>query len=313
MFVVCTCFVYADKGRIRISNAVVSEDSQRAVILYNTNKEVLILGTDMSSDVTTTALMFIPFPSNPKVGLADPDAMANAANLVQTYMLKFTSALSKGKGVSGGYRQAGVVLELKEKLNGHDLTVVKVNSMPEFKSWVRGFLKKKGITFEEDRDTETIVADYLQKNIKYFVFDMVDITQEMHSVAPLMYTFKSKMLYYPLTTSNTLSGRRKIDIILITTATEKSPGRDSVYDKDSRSYQFFEYSSSAKITGSDLENIYPGYKKFFEGHNIYIQLMKYAGVYNFKNDILIDPATGVDKALDIPSYYYHKLSSQLQK
>ena len=38
------CTVHADMGRVTTSDAVVSEDSQKAIIFHNLEEEILILG-----------------------------------------------------------------------------------------------------------------------------------------------------------------------------------------------------------------------------------------------------------------------------
>jgi serpin B len=276
----CACAGYADMGGIHAYDAAINEDSQKAVILHNLKQEVLILGADMRSDTTTAVLRFIPFPSEPKVSLAPPDALESAAKLIKRHRLKF---YYQTKGVSPS--SSGVELKFSEKLGEHDLTVVKVNDINYFREWVNRFFKEKGLpTKEKYPDVEAVAADYLKRGINYFVFDLVNLTPETHFVDPLMFLFESKMLYYPLKTSNTLSGKREIDLILITPGTlEKSgfsPGN-------------FIFSSLATISMYEIENIFPDCENFFGEQNIYLQLMRHRGEYDFQDDILFDPSKGV--------------------
>lgn len=57
----------ADMGRIYATDAQVSEESQKAIILHSLEEEVLILGTDLKADKKTSIIRFIPFPSEPVV------------------------------------------------------------------------------------------------------------------------------------------------------------------------------------------------------------------------------------------------------
>jgi hypothetical protein len=58
----------ADMGRVFVSTTgvTVSEDAQKAIILHNNKKEVLILGTQLRADRRTPIIRFIPFPSEPR-------------------------------------------------------------------------------------------------------------------------------------------------------------------------------------------------------------------------------------------------------
>ena len=79
--------VSGDMGRIITYDADVREDSQKAIILHNLEEEVLILGTDLVSDRRTTLLRFIPFPTEPKVSLAEGDPFDLASKLVRRHKL----------------------------------------------------------------------------------------------------------------------------------------------------------------------------------------------------------------------------------
>jgi serpin B len=287
-FLAFVCPAIADMGGIHASNAVINEDSQKAVILHNFNQEVLILGADMSSDTATAVLRFIPFPSEPKVSLAPAGALEAAAKLIKRHRLKFIF-YSKG----GGPSLSGVEIKFSEKLGEHDLTAVRINDIAAFREWVKNFLREKGMPSNgKYPDVEKTADDYVKRGINYFVFDLVDLTPEIHSVAPLMFVFDSKMLYYPLETSDTFSGDRGVNLTLITPVTLGNPG---IFGKDYLSLKNFTSSTSAKIPAYELGDIYPDYAKFFGERNIYIQLVRHYGEYDFKDDIMLDPSKGADK------------------
>ena len=66
------------------------------------------------------------------------------------------------------------------------------------------FHESKGLVAGDDyQEVEHVASDYVKRDIKYFVFDLVEITAEAQYVEPISYLFKSKEIYYPLKTSNT--------------------------------------------------------------------------------------------------------------
>ncbi|MBM3120345.1 MAG: hypothetical protein FJ006_12530 [Chloroflexi bacterium] len=122
-----------------------SEEFQKAIILHNHDEEVLILGTDLKADKKTGLIRFIPFPTEPKVGLAHPDVFEIASQLIKKHGLKF---LSKSK--SGTTSAQAVELRLHQKLGSHDITVIKVNDSSHFREWVNDFFQKKGLPQREE-------------------------------------------------------------------------------------------------------------------------------------------------------------------
>ena len=130
----------ADMGRIRVSNedVKVSEDAQKAIILHNLEEEVLILGTDLKASEKTGIIRFIPFPSEPIVGLAPEGAFEKAAAMIKKYGLKF-QYFHYSKGGPAHTTTEGVELYFNRKLGAHDLTIIKVNDVSTFRQWVNNF------------------------------------------------------------------------------------------------------------------------------------------------------------------------------
>jgi len=292
--------VYADMGRITTTDVNVREDSQKAIILHNFDEEVLILGTDLVSDRKTKILRFIPFPSEPKVSLAEKDAFAHALKLIKRHKLAFIY-FTKG----GGSSASPVEMRFSAQLGAHDVTVVKINESREFGGWVREFLEGKGLPLGKDYlEVEEVASDYVKRGFRYFVFDLVDVMPELHFVEPIAYRFKSKGLYYPLKTSNTFGGSGGIDLLIIAPGTLCDPlGGEALYIKQTELYTLYPcmrplskkgphhvwVSTSAEISSVEAESIYaPAGKFFHENESIFMQLIRYNGEYDFDDDILID-------------------------
>jgi len=300
--------LYADRGMIQISEhpAKVRESSQKAIIFHNLDEEVLILGTDLVSDQSTKILEFIPFPSEPKVSLAEGKPFESVLKLIKKLGLSFIEYdYARGGGRSMGMStptQLPVEMRFHAKIGAHDVSVVKINQIEEFGTWVRKFLKTKGVAQGKNyQEVEAVASDYVKRGIKYFVFDMVDVKPEVHSVKPLVYRFKSEKLYYPLKTSNTFGGTGGIDLIIIAPYTLCNTYygrgvRNPILSVKLCRKQFstknldaVRMSTSAKISTAEMESIYaPAGKSFPKNEHTFMQLISYYGEYNFDDDILID-------------------------
>jgi hypothetical protein len=292
--------VNADKGSIYYSpeNARVSEDAQKAIILHNLEEEVLILGMDLKADKKIGIVTFIPFPSEPQVSLAPDQAFENAAAMIKKYGLKYLVAFGLTKGGPATAAVEGVETRLNKKLGAHDLTVIKVNDVSMFRKWVNDFFLNKKLPLKETYPKEeAIVEDYVKRGIIYFVLDFVEVLNETRFIEPVTYKFKSTKVYYPLKTSNTFGGSGSIELIILASTNLFEPG-DNLFDSDGPvieedhvfSLLHMQASTSARIAKDDenIKGIYPEGESFFKGHETFIQVVRFIGNYDFKNDIFID-------------------------
>ncbi|MGB9681789.1 MAG: hypothetical protein ACP5RW_00745 [bacterium] len=275
----------ADRASVSPEPISLSQDFQRAIIMHNSEEEILILGTELKAGKDTDILEFIPFPSEPDVKLAVGDPFKEIERLMVEE--KGIALIDRSIFKGGGGEASPVEIKLSEKIGLHDVTVIKINDISGFTQWVEKFFNRKGIKVSSDlsgfyRNAE----DYVKRGINYFVFDYVSIKTETHTIEPLVYRFKTVKLYYPLKTSNIIGGSGIVDLIFI------SPGSFSQMDyfrfsDDLRN--IFELSNSVRVYPDELEKIYPGASGFFSKiDKIYIQMMRYNGPYNFSQDFLYD-------------------------
>jgi len=312
------CTVHSDMGRVTTSDAVVSEDSQKAIIFHNNEEEILILGTDLKADKKTTILRFIPFPSEPTVKLAEGKPFDRVSELMKEHGVVFVS-IDK----SGNSSTTPVEVTFSAKIGAHDITVICINNITEFKDWVAEFLKSKGMTQGKNNDeVERVALDYVKRDIKYFVFDFVEISPEPQLVEPIAYGFKSRELYYPLKTSNTFGGFGGIDLIIIAPGTLCSMFSGALYVEKTediyQTYPCFEalshknpssypvrVSTSAKISKTEAASIYtPGKDFFSDKESIFLQLIRYNGKYDFDEDILIDISIAPKEGFESDDVYF---------
>lgn len=308
------CTAYAVMGRITTSDTIVSENSQKAIIFHNLKEEILILGTDLKAGAATTVLRFIPFPSEPVVSLVEGNPFQQVSKLMKQHKMVFFQ-FSK----SGSSSVLPVEVTFSAKIGAHDVTVVSINEIAEFRRWVSAFLESKGLVLGDDYlPVEHVASDYIKRGIKYFVFDLVEITPEAQFVEPVAYRFKSNELYYPLKTSNTFGSSGGIDLTIISPVTLCDPlhskslpltAEASIHVRSLTEEETLlrkvlggnamQASTSAQLSREDLTGIEPQVEKFFqENEPVFMQLIRYWGKYSFGDDLLMDISQAPREIID---------------
>ena len=188
---------FADKGMIIIGPKDVSltETGQNAIVAWNGSLEVLILSTAVKSSAQTLVLEVLPLPSKPEVIQGN---YTSFKKLVEIYNKKAKSIRESRKSLTSSKEFIGVEIVLHKKIGAHDVTVVKINDLNNFLSWVENYTKAKGFNVKLPSNFKATVKDYLNRNLSFFVFDFINASDEDRSVAPLVYKFKTNFLYYPL-------------------------------------------------------------------------------------------------------------------
>lgn len=288
LFVLISTNSFADKGLFWWEiDARFTQSAQKAIILHNFKEEVLILETELQANIVTEALEFIPFPSEPEVELAKGDPFKEMNKIIDRKRLTFEEQYYKGPLLS-----EPVEIRESKRIGPHDVTVVKINSIDGFNEWVENFLKKKGIkkrgkTLAKISET---AKDYIQRGIQYFVFDYIKVENTLQKVEPLIYRFKTDRLYYPLKTSNTIGGEGRVEIVTIMPEFFEGLRREfKELSKPFPEYNMPLLSNYAEITLSEIGSIYDRIHEFFQNNRrLYIQMLRYNGKYDFRDDLNLD-------------------------
>jgi hypothetical protein len=278
--------VYADKGPILWHEGVeLSQESQKAIILHNAVEEVLILGTEMRASKKIEMLEFIPFPSEPTVSPATGAPFEEMARLIKQKGLVFQfSTIGKGGGTP---ESVPVEIRLSEKIGLHEVTAIKINDIGQFAGWLDDFFARNGIHVAKEKLGEVYAnaQDYVRRGITYFVFDRVDVSENIKFIEPLMYRFRTDKIFYPLKTSNLIGGRGAVELLLVL------PGSisDDIWQTVRKVFVWGDgvdimMSSSSKLRSEELATIYAAESFFRKDAKIYLQVFKYSGPYNFKED-----------------------------
>ncbi|MBN2089597.1 hypothetical protein JW964_08285, partial [candidate division KSB1 bacterium] len=83
------------------------------------------------------------------------------------------------------HRPVGVSITFEEKIGPHDITIVKVKNLAGFINWIQSFVKKKNLDeYHISTEFETTIGRYLERGIRYFVFDIVELPVTKVEAAP---------------------------------------------------------------------------------------------------------------------------------
>jgi len=203
----------ADRGMIVPGGVSVYEPGQKAVIAWDGENEVLILSTDVWASDNTWALELLPLPSQP----AAPEAGSFVSfTTIQNLLWEYTVDVYSARGYNA---PASAPLEVifHENIGAHDIAVVRATSAGELINFVENALAGKenagGVSWS---GLEGLVAAYLQKGMSYWVIDLIDLSDYSKSREPIVYTFKSDYLYFPLEISSLASGQTDITLFTLT-------------------------------------------------------------------------------------------------
>jgi len=192
--------VFADMGMIIWPPHVhLDESAQNAIVAWNGEEEIIILSVDVKSNATATVLRILPLPSDPieiKEGSFDSfEKLVEIMNQKINVIREQFQTLGKGAEAPA----AGVEITFHEKIGAHDVTVVKVNDADYFIEWISNFATEKGLKVKQiSEGFKKGVENYLKRDLKYFVFDVIETKEGEESINPLIYRFESGYLYYPM-------------------------------------------------------------------------------------------------------------------
>ena len=190
----------ADMGMVAWPPEIqLDQSAQNVIVAWDGQEEVMILSTDIKGSGSATTLRILPLPSEPSE-ITD-GSFASFERLIEIINDKTGAWDYKalGEGTADGQALPGVEIVFQEQVGAHDLTIVKVNSLTVFLNWIKGFVERKGFQEKEfSNEFKNGIENYLQKDIKYFVFDVVETGSNEESIQPLVYRFQSGFLYYPI-------------------------------------------------------------------------------------------------------------------
>jgi len=272
------------------------QSAQNAIVAWNGSEETIMLSIDMESTADVTALRIIPLPANPsEIKEGSFESFEKLVELMNEKMV-----------LPPAYREAGasppgIEITFQKIIGAHDLTVVKVNDLAYFLNWVKDFANSKGFQQKEiSSEFKEGIANYLKKDIKYFVFDVIEAGQEKESIKPLIYNFESKFLYYPIIISGISEiseSRAAINLFLITKKEVEFTNVPYSYYRDY--YWFKTYGYPVELTKTELAEVSQEIADLFEGDVQVRQASIYARLNDLKRDLMLFPDYLWDKNITL--------------
>lgn len=258
-----TSLCSADRGMISFPESVrIEESGQNAIVAWNGNEEVIILSTDVKSSEPATILEVITLPSNPvSVEEGSFDSFMNITEIINRKS-KDIAGKKKSLGV-GRDTGPGIEITFHKRIGAHDVTIVKVNDVDCFIDWIKDFTEREGFEYTElSSRFRNGVTGCIDRNITYFVFDVIRIGEDEETVKPLIYRFESDYLYYPLeitAISDAGSSYADVNVFLIT---EGMINERAVRDAKLWARAGFRY--GIQLNKQELEDISPEIGDMFE-------------------------------------------------
>ena len=207
--------IQADRGSIPFRPQVrIYEPLQQAIIAWNGQEQILILSTDLYASEPTKVLEVIPLPAEPEVTEADPEIYQKVHNLYAEELYQtFTTLRRSGEAVPGAVEPAGEVA-FQEKIGAHDISTIRVIRPDDFVSWVNEYLNSQGVDNPTIPDVlAEVIVEYIEDGFDWFVFSVVELTEESHSQEAIQYRFESDAAYFPLKITRTETGSTELEIM----------------------------------------------------------------------------------------------------
>jgi len=267
---------------------ILEETGQNAIVAWNGDEEVIILSTDVKSSEYTLVLEVLPLPSNPtKVEEGSFDSFTKLTEIVNK---KAWAAWAARKETStlGIEKRAvpGIEITFHKKIGAHEVTVVKVDDLDYFLNWVRNFIINKGFEYKEiSPEFKDSVTNYLNRGIKFFVFDVIETSENKQSIKPLIYRFKTDFLYYPLeitATSDAGWSSSKVNIFLITKGTI-----DASIVRDVNLWPGAGFDYNIELNKKELKEISPELADLFKSDPLVMNAYYYGTLSSLNKDLVV--------------------------
>lgn len=121
-----------------------------------------------------------------------------------------------GSGSMDG-RLDDINVVFKDQIGIHNITVVETGNAAQLIAFAEQSLAEVSTTSDVYwSEFEPVAADYISRGMRYWVIDLLDLNNTEKSRDPLVYSFKSEYLYFPLVVSSVNRGETLIEVITIT-------------------------------------------------------------------------------------------------
>ncbi len=210
---------WADRGSIPFKpNVQVFEPTQRVMIAWNGEEEILLLSTDLRASAETKVLEVLPLPAEPKVKKGSLKTFETATTIINRHLAMHARPARGGRsmGANDARAPAGMVT-FHKKIGPHEVSVTRVLDGARFVAWVQSYLATQGVPKAVIPDGfQAICEGYIKDGFGWFVFDVVSLGPKLQTIEPIQYRFATRSLFYPLRITMLDHGNTSIDLIVLT-------------------------------------------------------------------------------------------------
>ncbi len=198
-----------------------AESRQEIIAAWGGTEEALIMTAEIAASRSAPVIRYIAVPARPTVEKTSGELLARLEALIAKKAPKI------GLVVDGRKTNKPAVLGIQPisetTIGPRTISVVRIESSEAFETWAGDLMKREGVENPAPKIERQlpVVADYLARNINYFIFDVVTIGEKKAAVDPVLIRFKSDSLFVPLTISRMTSGVSAVDLFIVAPGTPK--------------------------------------------------------------------------------------------
>lgn len=173
------------------------------------------------------------------------------------------------------YKGGRNTIVFSERIGVHNITIVKVTDAAELINFARELLLQKepeiDVTWEK---LQTIAEAYLAEGMEYWVLDLLELGVTEKSREPVIYTFNTDRMYFPLKISSATDG---LSVISLFTFSQEPLTLDIPnWSFDSPIWPRYSV-SPIYVTQEELEVIDPGLSSLFSEEQIKLGFYQFGG------------------------------------
>jgi len=243
-------------------------------VAWNGTEEILWISTKQKSLVPGegAALSIMPMPGKPISVTRGDDKLYE----------KSYEAVEQKLAVNGGVASRAPLLEVQ--IGAHNIFVLEGQTVENLEAQIQDFISKRFGGEAEGMigdNTREVLADYIERDFKYFAFDLIDSTEEEEIKVPIQYRFESEYCYYPMVVSKIGgTGETEVEIVAFT------KGALNQHAATALPFEEVTAEPSVDFTSAELNAISPDIDALFGGEGAVAREWYIKGdMKSFKGDI----------------------------
>lgn len=220
-----------DGGYIPVIATPIYEPGQNAVISWNGTHERMCLSVDIFGDTVTEGFHIIPFPTEPEVTLGTMETFDVMKDILESDDRIYSysrhiydrddferSDNTDGEmgGEDEGEETANIMVTSEVFLEGHDISIIRVDNKQDFLQDFLQILDGMGIPLDLIPEGMTdIIHDYVDRDITYFSIDRYNISSVQSTMQPVIFEFPSEYVYFPMQISSLIEYGTSVSLSII--------------------------------------------------------------------------------------------------